>query len=145
MEVKIKKLREDAVIPSYAKPGDAGMDLTAISCMYDVDMDAYIYGTGLALEIPQGYVGLIFPRSSNRKTHAYLTNHVGVVDSGYRGEVMLTFKDRNGYLKASDAPYKIGDRIGQLIIIPYPQIEFILSDELSDSERGTGGHGSTGK
>lgn len=141
MEIKLKKLHQDAVIPTYAKPGDAGMDLTAVSLHYD-EYENYVYGTGIAIEIPEGYVGLIFPRSSNRKTQAYLTNHVGVIDSGYRGEIMLSFKNRNN--DGNRAPYKIGDRIGQIIIMPYPIIEFKEVDELSKTERGEGGHGSTG-
>ena len=145
MVVKIKKLHKNAVIPAYAKPGDAGMDLTATSYEYDKKHLNHVYGTGLAMEIPQGYVGLIFPRSSNRKTSAYMTNHVGVIDSGYRGEVMLSFKDRDLKLFDSDLPpYKVGERIGQIIIMPYPQIEFEEVEELSETERGTGGHGSTG-
>ena len=142
MEVKIKKLNPDAVIPTYAKPGDAGMDLTATSWDFDDKYGNHIYGTGLAVEIPEGYVGLVFPRSSNRKTEAYMCNHVGVIDSGYRGEIMCSFKnrDKDGSLQ----PYKIGERIAQLIIIPYPQISFIETNELSETERGTNGHGSTG-
>lgn len=142
MKVKIKKLFEEAVIPTYAKHGDAGMDLTAVNYFYDSYLDNHVYGTGLAVEIPEGHVGLLFPRSSNRKTESYMTNHVGVVDSGYRGEVMITFKNRNEDTLLP--PYKVGDRIAQLIIIPYPQIEFVETDELSESERGEGGHGSTG-
>lgn len=144
MEVKLKKLVEEAVIPTYAKPGDAGMDLTAISVAFDASNDNYIYHTGIAIEIPEGYVGLIFPRSSNRKTNAYMTNHVGVIDSGYRGEIMLTYKNRSGINTYADKPYSAGDRVGQIIIMPYPQIYFVEVTELSKTERGTGGHGSTG-
>ena len=167
MEVKFKKLVENAIIPSYAKPGDAGMDLTATSHEYDVNLDNHIYGPGLAVEIPEGYVGLVFPRSSNRKTNCYLTNHVGVIDSGYRGEIMCTFKARDHYKVVNGvasaiqpdfiepdgrfianeelhAPYSVGDRIAQLIIIPYPNIVPVEVTELSETERGTGGHGSTG-
>lgn len=140
LEVKIKKLVENAVIPAYAKPGDAGMDLTAIS--HEYKNGNHIYGTGLAIEIPKGHVGLLFPRSSNRDTRAYLTNHVGVIDSGYRGEIKVTFK--NVDLTALE-PYKVGDRIAQLMIIPYPKINLVEVDKLSETERGTGGHGSTGK
>lgn len=140
MKVRIKKLHPDAVIPSYAKRGDAGMDLTATSA--DVDgIGNIVYGTGLAFEIPEGYVGLLFPRSSNSRTSLTLTNSVGVLDSGYRGEVMFKFKaisDDNVY-------YNIGDRIGQIIILPYPHIEFEESEELTMTERGIGGYGSTGK
>lgn len=142
MIVKIKKLVENAVVPKYAKQGDAGLDLTAVSFRYEAEHDCFVYGTGLALEIPKGYVGLIFPRSSNSKTTAYLTNSVGVIDSGYRGEIMVKFKNRT----AGDnrAPYKPGDRVAQLIIMPYPNITFVETDKLSESERGTGGYGSTG-
>lgn len=150
LEVKIKKLSEDAVIPSYAKQGDAGLDFTATSYEYKQDIDCHVYGTGIAVEIPEGYVGLIFPRSSNRKTDAYMCNHVGVVDSGYRGEVMLSFKNRvpnntSNSIPQLEKPYEVGNKIGQLIILPYPQIKFVEADELSSTERGTGGHGSTDK
>ena len=142
MQVKIKKLHPDAVIPRYSKAGDAAMDLTAIS----VDKDEYgnaVYGTGLAIEIPDGYVGLIFPRSSNSKTDLYLTNHVGVIDSGYRGEIMFKFRANPSLINARI--HRPGDRVGQLIIIPYPQVTLVESAELSDTERGEGGFGSTGK
>ena len=144
MEVKLKKLVEEAVIPTYAKPGDAGMDLTATSVEFDASTDNYIYHTGIAIEIPEGYVGLVFPRSSNRKTNAYMTNHVGVIDSGYRGEIMLTYKNRNSNNTFADKPYSAGDRVGQIIILPYPEILFVEVTELSETERGEGGHGSTG-
>ena len=141
LKINIKKLVPEAVIPSYAKPGDAGMDLVATS----VGIDEYnntVYGTGIAIEIPEGYVGLIFPRSSNAKTDLYLTNHVGVIDSGYRGEIMFKFRaTRTTFPKE----YKVGDRVGQIIILPYPQVAFIETDELSSTERGEGGFGSTGK
>jgi dUTP pyrophosphatase len=142
MQVKVKKLHPDAVIPRYSKAGDAAMDLTAIS----VDKDEYgnaVYKTGLAIEIPEGYVGLLFPRSSNSKTDLYLTNHVGVIDSGYRGEIMFKYRGVRGLLDAKI--YAKNERVGQLIILPYPQIELIESDILSETERGDGGFGSTGK
>lgn len=148
MEVKIKKLNKDAVIPAYAKHGDAGMDLTAISKSYD-DHGNVVYGTGLAFEIPEGYVGFLFPRSSNSKMHLLLSNSVGVIDSGYRGEVIVKFKITyndviDGELYHTvNKEYKTGERIGQIIILPYPKIEFIEVDELKDSERGIGGFGSS--
>lgn len=142
LEVKIKKVRENAVIPSYAKTGDMGMDLTAVDYHYDAELDCHVYHTGLAVEIPEGFGMLLFPRSSNRKTDAYMTNHVGVVDSGYRGEILICYKNRDD--ETERRPYQIGDRVAQLCIIPYPQISWKEVDELSDSERGEGGHGSTG-
>ena len=136
MKVKIKKLHCDAVIPTYAKFGDAGMDLTAVEAIED---KCYItYRTGLAIEIPDGFVGLLFPRSSVHKKGQLLANSVGVVDSGYRGEIMFKFT-------RSTNQYSIGDRIGQIIILPYPQIELEEVKELSASNRGTGGFGSTGE
>lgn len=140
MEVKIKKLYKDAIIPRYAKDGDAGMDLTAVSKRYD-EHGNLCYGTGLAFEIPQGYVGLIFPRSSIFKKRLVLSNSVGVIDSGYRGEVSFKFKPSG--TTASEV-YKVGERVGQIIIIPYPKIEFVEASELSETERGENGYGSTG-
>ena len=138
MKVKIKKLHEDAVIPSYSKPGDAGMDLYSVR--HDLDKNANsVHYTGLAVEIPHGYVGLLFPRSSISKTSCSLRNAVGVIDSGYRGEIMLKFSCRSNI----DC-YKAGDRVAQLIIMPYPEIEFEEVEELSDTDRGEGGFGSTG-
>ena len=95
MKVKIKKLHPDAVIPAYAKTGDAGMDLTAVTMKID-EYGNICYGTGLAFEIPEGYVGLVFPRSSNHKKGVILTNCVGVIDSGYRGEVSFKFRPSYG-------------------------------------------------
>lgn len=148
MNVKVKKLVEGVELPKYAHLTDAGMDLVATSYEYNEVMNAHIYGTGLAFEIPEGYVGLLFPRSSIRKVDGILTNHVGIIDSGYRGEVMATFKnyDRDPYaIKELVKPYEVGDKICQLIIMPYPKINLVEAEELSDSDRGSNGHGSTGK
>ncbi len=139
IRVACKKLHSDAVIPQYAKPGDAGLDLVATQIISQ-DTQQVTYGTGLAVEIPEGYVGLIFPRSSIRKYELALSNSVGVIDSGYRGEIQATFNTRY----YGEIVYKKGDKIAQLVIIPYPQVELYESDELSESERGSGGFGSTG-
>jgi dUTP pyrophosphatase len=143
MKVRIKKLNQNAVIPSYAKSGDAGMDLVATSVISENDTQI-TYGIGLALEIPNGFVGLIFPRSSVRKTRLILSNCVGVVDSGYRGELQATFNKINQNSIAEN-DYKVGDRIAQIMIIPHPPIEFKEVNDLSETERGEGGFGSTGK
>lgn len=145
MKVKIKKLHPSAVIPTYAKSGDAGMDLTCINRYID-EYGNIVYDTGLCFEIRDGYVGLLFPRSSNSKTKLFLSNSVGVIDSGYRGPIMFKYKPIESVTDLSHPSYyQIGDRVGQIIIIPYPQIEFEEVDKLSDSERGVGGFGSTGK
>lgn len=139
MKVKIKKLYDDAILPTKAHATDAGWDLYAHSMKFDNDNNI-VYCTGMAFEIPQGYVGLLFPRSSNAKKDLILSNSVGVLDSGYRGEVLFKFKFYH-----DGKWYKVGDRIGQLIIMPYPEIEFEVVEELSDTDRGTGGYGSTGE
>jgi len=141
-QLKIKKLHPKAVVPAYAKPGDAGLDLTATSSNYDANSRTYTVGYGIAVEIPEGHVGLLFPRSSIYKTRLSLSNCVGVIDSGYRGEVKSVF-----YVPQSTGGvsfYTEGERAAQLIVIPFPKMEIIETDELSDSTRGTGGFGSTG-
>ena len=132
-------MHENAIISQYAKPGDAGLDLTAISEEWNDDTSVVTYDTGLSIEIPEGYVGLLFPRSSVVKTSLVLSNSVGVIDSGYRGPIMFKYR----YPKEGMV-YDIGDRVGQILIIPYPNIEFEEVEELSNTERGTGGYGSTG-
>ena len=194
LDIKLKKLDEKAVIPTYAHDGDVGMDLTAISVDYDRENDMYIYHTGLSFETDKHYGIFLFPRSSNRKTDAYLCNHVGIADSAiYRGEIMLCFKNRtsledrvmreqfryliNGLsynpftvsngntveftwgetVKQAQgacswiydnplqyAPYKVGDRIAQMVVLPYPNVHINVVDELSTTDRGEGGFGSTG-
>lgn len=141
MKVRIKKLHPHAVIPKYAKQDDAGVDL---HCVSDPTIDTSgntVFKTGLAFEIPTGYVGLLFPRSSISKTGYHLRNSVGVIDAGYRGEVIVKF----GFKGFSETHYKKGDRIAQLIIMPRPYVEFEEVDELSETDRGTGGFGSTGQ
>lgn len=175
MQVRVKKLSESAVVPAYGKPGDAGMDLTATSRHFDADGNV-VYGTDLAFEIPEGFVGLLFPRSSNAKKDLVLTNSVGVIDSGYRGEVAFKFKPAaffaddewakpgtvgnvsddfdftmlpHGFRQDNEvygcSLYEVGERIGQIIILPYPKVTFQEVTELSSTERGEGGFGSTGK
>ena len=140
MQVKIKRLNDKAILPTKAHATDAGYDLYAASSSVDKDYNI-VYGTGVAVEIPTGYVGLVFPRSSIASKDIMLSNSVGVIDSGYRGEVMAKFKPVTGEFDS----YQVGDRIAQLIIIPYPEVTFVEVDELSDSDRGVGGYGSTGK
>jgi len=141
MQVNIKRLQENATIPFYAKESDAGMDLVATSIKENTTFQI-TYGLGIALEIPDGFVGLIFPRSSIRNTELILSNSVGVVDAGYRGELQATFNKSNGL---DSLAYKVGDRVCQLIVIPHPIVEWNEVNELNNTERGTGGFGSTGK
>ena len=194
LEIKLKKLDKNAVIPQYAHDGDVGMDLTAISVEYDREHDMYIYHTSLAFETDKHYGIFLFPRSSNRKTDAYLCNHVGIADSAiYRGEIMLCFKNRTSLEVRAEieknrcfisrlsyepfttsggdsivfnwsniardaenagnwiydnpmqyAPYQVGERIAQMVVLPYPNVKISEREELSETERGSSGFGSTG-
>jgi dUTP pyrophosphatase len=141
MKVKIKKTHPDAIIPKYAKESDAGLDLVATTIKENTTFQI-TYGLGIALEIPEGFVGLVFPRSSIRNTELTLSNSVGVIDSGYRGELQATFNKSNGL---DSIAYKVGERVCQIMIIPHPTIKFEEVNELNNTERGEGGFGSTGK
>ena len=143
MQVKIKRLKPNAVIPTYAKDGDAGMDLVATSVISETHTQI-TYGLGIALEIPNGFVGLVFPRSSIRKTRLQLSNSVGVIDSGYRGELQATFNKIITTIENQKNDYKVGDRVAQIMIIPHPSIDFQEVEYLSNTQRGEGGFGSTG-
>jgi dUTP pyrophosphatase len=135
MNVNIKRLNEKAVIPAYAKSGDAGMDLVAVET--EEKGEWITYKTGLAMQIPVGHVGLLFPRSSVYKKNQRLANSVGVIDSGYRGEIMFKYSK-------SENQYSVGERVGQIIIMPYPKVRFEVVEELTQTDRSTGGFGSTG-
>lgn len=149
LQVKVKKLSPEAVLPKYAKPGDAAMDLVATSYKYEAGR--HVYGTSLAFEIPRGFVGLIFPRSSIANVDMRLSNCVGLIDSSYRGEIMAKFESKGMALKhqqgGSEAKpiYQVGERVMQILILPYPEIELVEADELSTTERGDGGFGHSGK
>lgn len=143
MEVKFKKVHSDATIPSYAHDGDAGLDLTAVSFTQEYDRSGklvLVYHTGIAVEIPEGYVGLLFMRSSVSKYSVSMTNAVGVIDCIYRGEIMVKMK-----LTTDAIPtiYQPGEKIAQLVIVPYLKAELNEVEELAETERGEGGFGST--
>lgn len=177
--LKFKKLNENAVIPSIAKAGDAGMDVVATEVEYDYLHDTIICHTGLACEFPKGYVLLAFPRSSVTNKGCLLGNSVGVIDSGYRGEIQLRYKmhisfkvkrfhqivmrvlyDKNPFksfgklvdnevnkgFRVEDIyyPYKAGDRVGQFILMKLPDVQVEEVTELTESDRGDGGFGSSG-
>lgn len=167
IDVKIRKVHPDAVLPKRAHPTDAGMDVTAVSIEYTPQ---YIeYDTGLQFQLPEGYVMLIFPRSSNSKKDLVLANAVGVLDSSYRGNLKLRFKRQYRVIDISDPEesftydifypeqtmgkpaiectelYDVGERIGQIIIMPYPEINFIETNNLDETDRGESGFGSTGQ
>ena len=140
LEIKFKKLVETAKMPTKDHPTDAGADLTAVSREWNEELKCWIYGTGIATEIPEGYVGLVFPRSSIRKYTLAQCNAVGVIDSSYRGEIMVSYKLTSDVEKI----YNIGDKIAQFIILPYPEVSYKEVETLSETDRGENGHGSSG-
>lgn len=143
MIVKIKKLNDKAIMPTKANITDAGLDLTCTDITTEVGEDAVmslVYHTGISMEIPEGYVGLLFCRSSIAKKSLTLTNATGILDAGYRGEILAKFKVNTLSIPAI---YKPGERFAQLIIMPIPQVELQWSEELTESDRGEGGYGSS--
>lgn len=137
-ELKFKKIHNKAVLPKQMTDGSAGYDLTATECIKM--QGSYIYRTGLSVEIPQGYVGLLFPRSSICAKNVRLSNSVGVIDSDYRGEISAVMDIINN----CNTPYMEGERVAQLVIVPIPQFKPVFVDELSHTKRGYAGYGSTG-
>ena len=143
MQVQFKKLTATAVAPSKAHPRDAGFDLTATSISTNPVKGYIEYGTGIAVNIPSGYVGLLFPRSSVSNTTLSLSNSVGVIDSGYTGEIKFRFRRSISWLDTED--YKVGDRVGQLVIMPIPEIKMEEVADFPITDRGEKGFGSTNK
>lgn len=135
------KLMADMPAPKYANPGDAGLDLRITQAVTLEPMQRVIVGCGVAFEIPTGCVGLVCPRSGlASKQGITLANSVGIIDSGYRGEVCAALVNL-GY---ETVTLEAGTRVCQLLIMPYVPCELVMVDELSDTERGAGGFGSTG-
>lgn len=142
MKLKVKKMHQDSVLPSQANSNDAGYDLTAIDDgTWNKDRTYIEYKTGISIQPPDGYHTEIFPRSSISKTDLVLANSIGLVDQGYSGEILLRFK----YIpnRAELKLYKKGDRIGQLVIRKTEKANFVEVNELSETERGDGGFGSS--
>lgn len=137
MAILFKKLHENAALPTRAHPSDAGLDIT---CVSKEETEMYIeYGTGLACAIPTGHVGLLCPRSSITKMDLMMKNSLGILDENFRGEIKFRFAHIPNHRKH----YEIGDRIGQLLIVPIQLEDALFVDELGNTDRGTGGFGST--
>ena len=145
MELKIKKLSDKAIMPIRAHNSDAGLDLTTTSITSEINecgQFILVYHSDIAVEIPDGYVGLLFPRSSIAKKSIQFTNAVGVIDSGYRGEIMAKVRNTSG--DSIPAVYKVGEKFAQLVIVPYvSDITISEVSELQESDRGTSGYGSS--
>lgn len=145
MQIKYKRLSEKTVAPTRAYKGDAGWDLTATRITTELNECGQLiitYHTDLAVEIPEGYYGMVVPRSSIYKKSLRLTNCAGIIDSGYRGEIMGKFTATTDVIPAV---YKEGERFLQLLVLPIPEVEFEESEELTSSDRGEGGYGSSNR
>lgn len=138
--IKYRKLHPDAKAPKQGHYGDAGFDLSVLSVEPIKGENAVIIHSGICVEIPYGYQGELRARSSVHKTNTILSNGVGTIDAGYRGEVKGVF-----YLNGNMEPFKVGDRFAQLVIMPAPAVRYVEVEKLSASERGENGYGSTGK
>lgn len=142
MQVRFTKLYPEAQIPAYARPGDAGADLTSIEDVLLHPGERRVVGTGLAVEIPEGYVGLTHPRSGlAARTGLTIVNAPGTIDSGYRGEIKIILLNSD---TEQSVQIETGDRIAQLVIQPVVRAEFVEVDELTTTTRGEDGFGSTG-
>lgn len=141
MKIKIKKLDPKAVIPTRGSDAAAGVDLHAPKALVIHPNSNGVVSTGLAVEIPDGYFGAIFARSGMATRKGLRpANCVGVIDSDYRGEIKVVLHNDSDIIR----PVQEGDRVAQLVILPYEPIEFDEVDELNDTDRGIGGFGSTG-
>lgn len=138
--MKIKKLYTDAILPTYAHEGDAGMDLYSYETRTLHSGQRYLFPAGVSVEVPQGYFGLVRPRSGLAIKNGIALCSSGVIDAGYRGPLYAALIN---HAKESFTINK-GDRMAQLIILPYVHVDLEVVDELPDSVRGQGGHGSTG-
>jgi dUTP diphosphatase len=142
IELRVTRLRDDAVLPRRAYPGDAGLDLAACEPATIGPGERVVIGTGLAVAIPEGHAGLLIPRSGLAARHGISkVNATGLIDSGYRGElkVILLNTDRTHAFTVEP-----GMRIAQLVVVPIPALELIEVDELPEAERGAAGLGSSG-
>ncbi len=142
LEILVTKLDNDAVIPTYAKPGDAGADLYAISELVLAPGDRALVKTGIAIALPNGYVGLVHPRSGlGLKNGISVVNTPGTIDAGYRGEIGVVLINHDLH---ESFQVKKGDRIAQLVIQKVENALFKVVNQLPESERAAGGYGSTG-
>lgn len=146
LKLRVKLLSQDAKMPTRGTSESAGYDLYATEDVVIENQKSVLVHLGVAVEIPKGYVGLLFARSGlANKKHLRPSNCVGVIDSDYRGEVMISLYNDNYHTIHNEQVIQKGDRIAQLVILPYIAPELVLSEELSDTDRGEGGFGSTDK
>jgi dUTP pyrophosphatase len=143
MELPVTRLNEGAILPSRAHDGDAGLDLYACEAAHIGPGERWSIGTGIALQIPDGHAGLVLPRSGLAREHGIsLVNSPGLIDAGYRGEVRVLLLNND---PAETFRVAAGDRIAQLLITPIALAEPVEATELTESARGEGGFGSSGR
>ena len=143
MDLPVAKLKDEALLPTRAHAGDAGLDLYACEAAHIGPGERWSIGTGIAVEIPDGHAGLILPRSGLAREHGIsLVNSPGLIDSGYRGEVRVLLLNND---PAETFRVVAGDRIAQLLIAPFALAEPVAAAALADSARGSGGFGSSGR
>jgi dUTP pyrophosphatase len=143
MEIEVKVLHPDAVVPSYAQPGDAGCDLVAVEGCELAPGGRALVGTGLAVAIPEGHGGFVLPRSGLASRHGVTcANAPGLIDAGYRGEIRVALVNLDPSTSYVVHP---GDRIAQLVVMPVEHARFRVVDDLAASQRGEGGFGSSGR
>lgn len=138
----IKALRDDIELPTYAYEGDAGLDLRSAECYTIEPSQRALISTGFAIALPNGYAGFVVPRSGLAVKHGItVTNAPGLIDSGYRGEIKVSLLNAS-----TDSAFVIekGDRIAQLVVVPVPQVNLVVCNELTETQRGEGGFGSSG-
>lgn len=142
MKLKIKMIHENSVLPTYARDGDAGLDLTATKVYFD-DYGNFVAETGICIELPKGYAGKLHSRSSISKYNLVLANGTGLIDQGYRGQLIFKFKPTPYFENSGKETYQTGDKVGQLVIEKIEIADLILVNELSHTDRGVGGFGSS--
>lgn len=155
IDVKFKAVHPDAVPPMYSTDGAAGLDLTVVDIDYDKEKKVYIYHTGWACEIPEGFVGLLTMRSGVYKKTVRQADGVGIIDADYRGEILAIFEEnaigalheQKGLFRrfkgTRQEGYTFADRVVQLVIVPAPRVSALFTDKLSETSRGDGGFGHT--
>lgn len=143
MAINFKRLTDKAIAPVKAHATDAGFDITCVGASTEINESGQViivYHTGLSVEIPEGYFGALVPRSSISNKSIILTNCIGVIDAGYRGEIVAKFRNTSDVVPSV---YKEGERFAQLLILPVPNVQFEEAETLSETDRGEGGFGST--
>jgi dUTP pyrophosphatase len=143
MDLRVMRLNDEAQLPQRAHEGDAGLDLCALEAAHLGPGERWSVGTGIAIEVPDGHAGFVLPRSGLAREHGIaLVNSPGLIDAGYRGELRVLLLNTD---PAETFRIAVGDRIAQLVIVPVASADVVEVEALSESARGDGGFGSSGR